>query len=673
MPNARGSAYNRNQSRQLRIEPDSEREAQIAAERARYAGNLEAFAVDHLKIIDRDDPYGSAIIPFKFNACQKALDILIGRVEEWNLARSTALWEAGSKVRPSKLPINIVILKARKVGVSTYLQARAFWRCEFNQGYKALVMAHERDSATNLANISQFFDSFWDPTSELREPVTRVSDSLIEWNDEWKSALVVQTAGTKGGGSARGFTFHYEHLSELAFYPPESPQLAAAKRARAKYAETYVESTANGEGNIFHETWERAMDIDRVVQMTAAGEPLPRWWNGSFRFFWPWWADEGNRVALPEKEAELLLAGMDETERALVEQYEVDAEQLAWRRKQIADDCATQNEMAPEVYFRQEDPASPVEAFVSKSRNIFDVKKLEEQRVEQLERGAAPEFVGFIHPEAGGEGFRLVPGGKYAVDEFEYAIEGATTVLWEKPRVGHGYVIGVDTADGLPDGDWTVATIGDYTDGRTVREVGRIRAKIPSREAAYYVDFLGHLYNGAFIVPERNWPGNAFVEKLVELGYPNIYSERNLERITDANPEGIVPGFKTVHSTKSMLVHRGEEAVREGLITLRHPDAIKEWKVFQVLEEGTEKYGAPEGRHDDCVMADLLMLYGASQAPPVWFGAVPAAPGEELSAEEVQNRYWKARVEATKSAAHQQHRRMKARQSWISRAVNPFS
>ncbi|MFW5910510.1 MAG: hypothetical protein ACOCUJ_01560 [Thiohalospira sp.] len=106
----------------------------------------------------------------------------------------------------------------------------------------------------------------------------------------------------------------------------------------AEGTEIILESTANGVGELFHQTWQAA------ERGTSEYRPI----------FVPWYWQEEYRLEPP--------AGWepDEDEAAYAEAYGLDAAQLYWRRRKIED------ELSGELWlFRQEYPATPVEAFQS--------------------------------------------------------------------------------------------------------------------------------------------------------------------------------------------------------------------------------------------------------------------------------------------------------------------
>jgi hypothetical protein len=660
----------KNESRALDQFITPEAEVQYARQRNRYKNDLKLFANEQLMIVDKHAPGGSALIPFDFNECQQALHSLIERVGDFNEMRSRALNEYDSHVPISRLPIEIVVLKARKVGVSTYFEARAFWKAEFNPHTNVLVMAHERNAAQNIVDIAQRFDVFWSPNTEipLRRQIVRSSDDIIEWEAEHDSRFVVQTAGKMGGGSSRSFSYQFFHFSEIAFFPADSEQLAAAMRAKTEFYEMFLESTANGEGNIFHDEWSNALYLEEALVLYEEKKPFPKWWNGKFKFFWAWHQDSHNRIPLLPHEKAYVEESLDEAEKQLIEDFGVNYEQLAWRRRQINGECSKQNRMTPEEFFRQEDPSTPEEAFVAKSPSVFDPKKINLMiglTNKFFSEGKKPFFQGFIlrDPEID-EGWKFRPAS---------IIEGSQLVQWEPPDASKAYVIGVDCAEGLEHGDWTVISVFDRCDGTAIREVARYRAKTPAEEAGELAVFLAKLYEDAYIVCERNAPGNAACNAIVHLAYPHIYHARNIELFTDKeNPEGFTAGFITNKQTKGMIVQHGITAIRDDQILIRHPDALKEWKIFANVNG---KYGAPDGDNDDCVMADLLALFGSFEAPPLWVGRdKPIDPNAaEKKGEEAQNEYWLKKLSALRQRCREENQKKLAYMLRKVNRPNPFN
>ncbi len=105
------------------------------------------------------------------------------------------------------------------------------------------------------------------------------------------------------------------------------------------------------------------------------------------------------------------------------------------------------------------------------------------------------------------------------------------------------------------------------------------------------------------ILPERNSMGEPIIEQLVRDGLP-------VGRGTDNDW-----GFQTTASTKSPLIENLALALeRQEWAFVDNPTWIAELEAYErkvSSATGRSKYSAPEGMHDDTVMARALMLRGA--------------------------------------------------------------
>lgn len=558
--------------------------------REEYRVDFPRYCKERLQIIDRMSRGGSGLKSFELNHGQLAWVAFIERIERYNLRKYEMMGEV-----PSKYPIHTVDLKARRIGLSTVIQGRLFWRCDMEPALEALTMAHERPAAENLLGIQRRFHyTFKDgETYAYRNIPAAISHSAMKWAPDHGSTVTVKTAGSKRG-SSRSFGYHFLHISEEAHFE-ESDEVASALAAKTPFSEIHEESTANGEGNIFHKNWEQAQWIEDMEERLERGEPDPEDWNGAFRFFWPWHQDPSNRLPLLPGEGEQILATLDDRERELIDKYAVGPEQLKWRRRTISNECTKQNKLAPEDYFDQEYPGCPEDAFIAAGKTVFDQRRLGE--LDQQARDLRPGM------------FRIA---RTSETEFELKPtkheKNANCFIWAEPQHQHAYIGGSDSAEGLEHGDDSVIVIYDREDGMNMTEVCRVIGKIPAEELGEVAVWLGKKYNDCFFVNERNAPGNAACAKFVKLEYPHQYHTFNPEKVGElAATDGYEPGFRTTKQSKAMIIELAATILKDQQIVLRSREAIGQWKIFQ-NEDG--KLGAPSGKKDDCVIADALAVFG---------------------------------------------------------------
>jgi hypothetical protein len=220
---------------------------------ARLRNDLEYFAETALKLRPKAGPLES----FKFNAARKKLHALI---EEQKA-------ETGR--------VRVVILKARQLGISSYVAARLYHRTIGSPGVRTIILGHERRASSNLFQIvKRFHDNLSD---ELRPSVgTSNAEELIF--DRLDSGYIVTVAS--GEGTGRSATAQLLHASEVAFWDDLPSQMAALMQTVPDLpgTEIILETTANG-FNDFQALWRKAE--------AGASEFMP--------VFLPWSIDSGYR------------------------------------------------------------------------------------------------------------------------------------------------------------------------------------------------------------------------------------------------------------------------------------------------------------------------------------------------------------------------------------------
>ena len=187
---------------------------------------------------------------------------------------------------------------------------------------------------------------------ELKPSLKANNAQVLEFDKQdgngLKSNIRCMTAGSSGVG--RGSTIHNLHLSEFAFWSGNKLETYAGLiQAVPNTPNTMVviESTANG-FNEFQELW----------QMAERGE------NDFEPVFIPWFA-------LSEYRIKTMPLDYDSNELVLKTKFNVDDEQLAWRRWCIKNNCGGDLNK-----FRQEYPSTPQEAFVSTGECYFNVEDI---------------------------------------------------------------------------------------------------------------------------------------------------------------------------------------------------------------------------------------------------------------------------------------------------------
>lgn len=204
-----------------------------------------------------------------------------------------------------------IVLKARQMGISTWIAARFFLKTITARGVLTVQVAHTREAAESIFRMAQ---RFWECLPEkLRDGPLRRSKStsgqmrFAELDSEFR----VMSAGDEGAG--RGITMQNLHCSELSRWPRAAAEtLAGLRAALVPGGELVIESTPNGAWGCFFEEWQRA------------AEPG----SGVAQHFFPWWMEEAY-VSDP-------VTDCTEEESALMGRHNLTPAQIGFRRQLAA-------------------------------------------------------------------------------------------------------------------------------------------------------------------------------------------------------------------------------------------------------------------------------------------------------------------------------------------------
>jgi hypothetical protein len=201
-----------------------------------------------------------------------------------------------------------IVLKARQLGITTYIAARYFLDTITRPGTMTVQVAHSQESAEEIFRIvHRFLENLPERTQHSALYTSHANVHQIVFT-RLDSEYRVETADENAG---RGLTIHNLHCSEVARWQRGAAEALASLRAAVPKDGTIVlESTPNGAGGLFYEEWQRAEE------------------TGYTKHFFPWWfADEYVREIEPGKLGEL-----SEEEAELREKYGLTDKQIAFRR-----------------------------------------------------------------------------------------------------------------------------------------------------------------------------------------------------------------------------------------------------------------------------------------------------------------------------------------------------
>lgn len=442
--------------------------------------------------------------------------------------------------------IRIIILKARQQGLSTYVGGYLYFSVSQRKAQKAMVVTHHADSTRALFDMTRRYHSH---CPDILKPSTKYSSRRELSFDVLDSSYVVATAG--GDSVGRGETLTHVHASELAFWPKSTQQDIWNGLAQAvpntKDTAVYIESTANGVSGVFYDLWKGAVEGT----------------NGYVPVFIPWYTDPEYREPVPDN------FEITPDEEELVDKYDLDHEQLMFRRRKIAQNGYD--------LFRQEYPSYPEEAFLTTGRPVFNPDQLQEtlEEAKDVKERLALE------------------GGEWR----NHSRGELTTYITHDP--GEQYVIGADVAMGVKNGDFSVAQVLDSKK----RQVATWRGQVHPDYFAEVLYELGLYYNEAFIIVENNGHGILTCTRLgKDMAYPNFYTDVQVDKLTDK--ETVRLGFTTTAKTKPLVIDELRASMREEDLELNDKTTIREMLTYIVTNSGAME--AESGCFDDCVMSLAL-------------------------------------------------------------------
>jgi hypothetical protein len=251
-----------------------------------------------------------------------------------------------------------VILKARQLGISTFVSLLFLDCCLFNSNLHAGIIAHTREDAEVMFRRVKFaYDSL--PT-ELKQVLSVNTDNARELQLSNGSTLRV-------GTSMRSSTLQLLHISEFgkicAKFPDKAREIVTGSlNALAPGQYVFIESTAEGREGYFYQICKEAQAVwDSGKKLTSL----------DFRFhFFPWWRHSSYRInqenlAIPSHYSSYFNA----LEAHLGDK--LDLGQRAWYVKR----ASTQGED-----MKREFPSTLEEAFESSNEGLYYGRQIVEAR-----------------------------------------------------------------------------------------------------------------------------------------------------------------------------------------------------------------------------------------------------------------------------------------------------
>ena len=403
-----------------------------------------------------------------------------------------------------------------------------------------IVAQTDKDAADLFDRVKFMFYSIPD----IFRPHVKSDNRRLLFFDRINSRYFIGSAESKDFGRSK--TISNLHLSEFSHPYYKREFVSGIIESVPTSGWIVMESTARGEGNMFHQFYTKAKRKENEYRAHY------------YRWF------EHKEYQLPLFEGEKLY--LTEEESALKKKHNLSLAQIKWRRSKIA--------LHGNLFIQEYPELEDEDAFIKTGSPCFDNNWLKARNGELLEQHPAEIWLG-------GELF-----------------------IYKIAEAGARYTIGCDTSEGDINSDYSAASVVKAWPP-PAEQVALLHGRWTPDVFSEKIYRIGYAYNKATIAVERNNHGHAVLLNLnngiVRGGvlkyppYPQLY----------VGPDKKL-GWLTGPMTKSHMVEELDRAMRSGQITINCKKFIEEARSFNYL--GANKMGAPSGSHDDIVMSMAIAI-----------------------------------------------------------------
>ncbi len=434
-----------------------------------------------------------------------------------------------------------IVLKARQMGITTWVAGRFFLRTALIPGTTTLLVAHTREAAEGIFSMVR---RMWELLPEdLREDTFELRrSSASEIAFAIGSEFRVASAADLNAG--RGLSLQNLHCSEVSRWPGDAKAILAGLRAGlAPEGELVLESTPTGAYGAFYEAWcdakDDSFDESGFACMPGMHEVDAHNKTGMVRHFFPWWMEPS--YAGPEIASE----EMSSEEQQLSKRHGLGPAQIGFRRG-LARAYGT---------LRSQEFAEDGEScFRATGLCCFEVDTVE-RRMRALEEPVRKSRNGAL-------------------------------LEWLSPMPGRDYVVAVDTAGGMEGGDFGAVQVVDLATGMQCAE---LQERLRPPELAEVCFQMAKSYGNALLAVERNNHGAAVLALLETRPGVRLYTQ------------GGQAGWLTSAASKPDAVARLATLLQETPQRFFSKRMLGECRTFVSDDRG--RAGAANGAHDDLVMA----------------------------------------------------------------------
>lgn len=273
----------------------------------------------------------------------------------WNFAQQRLYHDVILSAKQEGRPCRFLVLKARQLGISTFMQSLDYDELEQTPNVKSQTVSYDVASTVELFEKARYIhNNLWFP-----RPLSSDKNGALKFAKPHYSAFFTTTARNVHAG--RSFTFAHLHLSEVPMWesPVETSTAVIQTVADVPGTSIAMEFTARGAQGYAYETWSDAVD----------GK------NDFVPFFAPWFWDPEYSLPFETDEARTQFAlRQSRADEEFQTNYKLTLEQMHWWAWCLRNKCGGSINKR-----KQEYPSNAEEAFLMSGRPVFD-------RVDELER-----------------------------------------------------------------------------------------------------------------------------------------------------------------------------------------------------------------------------------------------------------------------------------------------
>jgi hypothetical protein len=569
---------------------------------------------------------------FQNRDSQKVFDAIIAQFDEDQVA------------------IELLCLKARQMGVSTKVALKFTQRLQFLSGTKAVMASADAEKSellTRMLTVCLQKQPWWLGPRKTQDRIEKMA-----WDND--SVLSVQS-GKQATGIAQGWTPNCVHISEIGDIPNpkkvlEEGLFRATHSSRRLFA--VYEGTGNGNTGWQADKWR------------AAKEDWPRGRSRLCPIFIPWplapdlypEKDWVRKYPVPSgwqphkatrdhvRRCELYIRNTPYLSKVCGKNWKMSMEQQ-WFWEFNYDENVKSH--TSKIWASQM-PADDFEALTGKNDAVFDPEV-----IEVVTRARGPQYVDYTSYAITGDTIDDVflldtemvdytlprirvhweshRGTKYdwvmvpllPFDQDDQKLSYDRVLIFEHPKPGYDYTIGIDTADGLgkEDDDRSVCSIthnvkGDGCDQQVAEFVSN-RVNAPQMVgfaacmAAYFGEHTADPRGCKFAIEQRMRAGDDCQLQLKLMGFNHHHVMTRYDSKTVKENRGQQLGWFTNQWSRPMLMNRFVDAITNGWYQPNSPFLIQELRELERkrMTDGRSRLEHQSGKHDDRVMSAAMSYF----------------------------------------------------------------